>query len=59
MVEDHERAGCPQNSKNGGDGQENGGGLASRVATEAKTAAAPAQLSNNDGVEGEEDGAGK
>lgn len=42
MVEDHEGARCPQNSENGGDGEENGGGLAGRVAAETETAAASA-----------------
>lgn len=59
VVENHEGAGCPQNSKNGGDGEENGGGLAGRVAAQTEAAAASAQLANDDSVEGEEDGAGE
>lgn len=42
MVEDHEGARCPQHGENGGDGEENGGGLAGRVAAQAEAAAAPA-----------------
>lgn len=59
MVEDHESTRCPQNSENGGDGEENGGGLASRVAAQTEAAAASAQLAYNDSVEGEEDSAGE
>ncbi len=59
VVEDHEGTGGPQNSKNGGDGEENGSGLAGGVAAETEAAAASAQLPNNDGVEGEEDSAGE
>lgn len=59
MVEDHEGAWCPQNGKDGGDGEENGGGLAGRVAAQTETAATSAQLTNDDSVEGEEDGAGE
>lgn len=59
MVEDHEGARRPQDGKDGGDGQEDGGGLAGRVATETEATAAPAQLAHNDSVEGEEDGAGE
>lgn len=59
VVEDHEGAWGPQNSENGGDGEEDGGGLAGRVAAQTETAAASAKLANNDGVEGEEDSAGE
>lgn len=59
MVEDHEGTWCPQYSENGGDGKENGGGLASRVAAQTEAAAASAQLAYNDSVEGEEDSAGE
>lgn len=59
MVEDHEGARRPQNSKNGGDGEKDGRGLAGGVAAETEAAAASAQLANDDGVEGEEDSAGE
>lgn len=59
MVEDHEGTWCPQNSENGGDGKENGSGLAGRVATQTEAAAASAQLTYDDSVEGEEDSAGE
>lgn len=32
VVEDHEGTWCPQNGKDGGDGEEDGGGFAGRVA---------------------------
>jgi len=59
VVEDHEGAWRPQNGENGGDGEENGGGLAGRVAAQTEAAAASAQLTDDGGVEGEEDSAGK
>lgn len=57
VVEDHEGARRPQNGKNGGDGEENGGGFAGGIAAQTEAAAASAQLAHDDGVEGEEDGA--
>lgn len=59
VVEDHEGAWRPQNGKNGGDGEEDGGGLAGGVATQTEAAAAPAQLADDDGIQGEEDSAGE
>lgn len=40
MVEDDEGAGRPQHCKNGRDSEEDGGGFAGGVTTEAKTVAA-------------------
>lgn len=57
VVEDHEGARRPQNGKNGGDGEEDGGGFAGGIATQTEAAAASAQLAHDDGIEGEEDGA--
>lgn len=57
MVEDHKGARRPQNSKNGGDGEENSGGFAGGIAAQTEAAAASAELAYDDGIEGEEDGA--
>lgn len=57
VVEDHEGARRPQNGKNGGDGEENGGGFAGGIAAQTEAAAASTQLAHDDGIEGEEDGA--
>lgn len=59
VVKDHEGARRPQDSEDGGDGKENGSGLAGRIAAQAEATAPSAQLSHNDGIEGEEDGAGE
>lgn len=59
VVEDHEGAWRPQNGKNGGDSKENGRCLAGGVATQTEAAATPAQLTDNDGIQGEEDSAGE
>lgn len=59
VVEYHEGARCPQDSKNGGDGEEDGGGLAGRISTQPEAAATSAQLTHNNGIEGEEDCAGQ
>lgn len=57
VVEDHEGARRPQNGKNGGDGEEDGGGFAGGIAAQTEAAAASAELAYDDGVEGKEDGA--
>lgn len=57
VVEDHKGARRPQNGKNGGNGEENGGGFAGGVAAQTEAAAASAELAHDDGIEGEEDGA--
>lgn len=58
MVKDHEGAGSPQHSKDGGYGEEDGSGFASGVPTQSEAAAPPAQLPDYASIEGEEDGAG-
>lgn len=57
VVEDHEGARRPQNGKNRGDGEENGGGFAGGIASQTEAVAAPTKLAYDDGIEGEEDGA--
>lgn len=59
MVKDHEGARRPQDGENGSNGEENGGGLAGRVAPKAETVAASPQLPHNNSIEGEENSAGK
>lgn len=40
MVEDQDGSRCPQNGKNRGDGEQNGGGLAGGIATQPEAVAA-------------------
>lgn len=46
MIKEHEGAGSPQHSKNGGYGEEDGSGLASRIPTQSEAVTPPAQLPN-------------
>lgn len=59
MVKDHDGAWCPEDSKHGSDGEQDGGGLARGVAAQAEAAATALELPDDHCIEGEEDGAGE
>lgn len=57
VIEDHDDARGPEGGKDGGNGEQDGGGFPCRVATEAEIALPP-EFVHDDGVQDEEDGAG-